>query len=142
MNDAQRTPPRIGRIVYEETTRNTPMRDRVGPTFSERRTAQKNLPAKDRVGTHPPAYERPGTSRSPVARETNRKRKSRSARNSADYKGQKSIPRRAKATVQYREQDADKLDGQLGGCYFPTRDDTTTTDLDTESDSEPSEPRK
>ena len=60
---ARRTPPRVGRLVYEEKVRNTPAKDRRGPTRDERRAAQGEFPVRERIGTNPPAYARPGTSR-------------------------------------------------------------------------------
>ena len=142
--DVQRTPPRLGRIVYEERRRGTPMKDRVGPTLNARRTAQNDFPARDRIGTHPPTYEQPSTSQTPDTRKPKKKGQSRDARNSADRKGRKSMPRKAKNSVTYRENNEDKLDGQMGGCNFPTSYHETTTDLDTEPeyDAEHSDSRK
>ena len=142
--DAQRTPPRIGRLVYEEKIRSTPVKDRTGPTLDARRTAQNDFPARDRIGTHPPAYGQPGTSRTPDTRKPKKKGRSREARNSADRKGRKSMPRKAKNSVTYREGGEEKLDGQMGGCSFPTSYHETTTDLDTDSeyDADLSNPRE
>ena len=49
--NVQQTPPRT--VVFEETIRNTPVKQRVGLKNSEKREAQKTKPAKDRLGTKP-----------------------------------------------------------------------------------------
>ena len=49
--DVQQTPPR--RVVFKETVRNTPVKQRVGPTNSEKRKAQRTKSAKNRLGTKP-----------------------------------------------------------------------------------------
>ena len=135
-DDAQRTPPRGGELVFEEQVRSTPVKQRVGKTLTERREAQRTKPAKERLGTRPPtsAFERLGAGRYPVDREAKRRR-SRSARDSASSR--QSFPRRAKAVVQNRGHEEDELDGQLDGCYFPIREETTT-----DTDSETPKPKK
>ena len=139
---AQQSPPRHGRLVYAEEIRNTPARDRRGPTRDERRAAQDEYPVGERIGTNPPAYARPGTSRTSDSREPKKKKKqSREARDSADPKGRKSLHRDAKKPVTYTENDGNKLEGQIkdeSGTYsFPTSyHDTTATDINSETDSE------
>ena len=130
-----------GWVVFKETVRSTPIKHRVGQTLDERREAQRTKPAKERLGTRPPtlAFERLGAGRDTVDREA--KRKSQSARDRDSASSRQSIPRRAKAVVQNRGQKECKLDGQLGGCYFPIREETTT-DIDTDTDSEASKPKK
>ena len=75
-DDAQRTPPRVGEVVFEEPVRSTPIKQRVGQTLTERREAQRTKPAKERLGTRPPtlAFERLGAGRYPVDREAKRRR--------------------------------------------------------------------
>ena len=48
-DDVQQTPPR--RVIFEETLRSTPVRQRLGPTKSEIREAQRTKPAKGRLGS-------------------------------------------------------------------------------------------
>ena len=115
-----------GGVVFEETMRSTPIKQRVGQTLAERREAQRTKPAKERLGTRPPTsvFERLSTGQDPVDREA--RRKSRKARDSASNR--QSFPRRAKVTVQNRVQKECKLDGQLGGCYFPNREEDTDSE--------------
>ena len=49
--NVQQTPPR--RVVFEETVRTTPFKQRVGLKNSEKRVAQKTKSAKERLGTKP-----------------------------------------------------------------------------------------
>ena len=48
---AQHTPPRM--VVLNEYPRKPPVKERVGLMKSAKRTAQKTLPAKERLGTKP-----------------------------------------------------------------------------------------
>ena len=131
----------MGEVVFEESVRSTPIKHRVGLTLDERREAQRTKRALDRLGTRPQtsAYERLGAGRDTADREA--KRKSRSARDRDSASSRQSIPRRAKAVVQNRGLKECNLDGQLGGCSFPTREETTT-DVDTDTDPETPNPRK
>ena len=135
-DDAQRTPPRGGELVFEEQVRRTPVKQRVGKTFTERKEAQRTRPVKERLGTRPSTsvFERLSDGRDTVAPEA-RRRRSRNARDSTSSR--QSIPRPAKAEVQTRGQEESKLDGKLDGCYFPIREETTT-----DTDSETPKPKK
>ena len=93
--DVHRTPPR--RVVFEETIRSTPVKQRVGPTKSEIREAQRTKSAKERLGKR-----RLNTGQGSVDRTKETKteaimrivKKSRKERDSASYRQRH--PRQAK----------------------------------------------
>ena len=133
-DDAQRTPPRGGELVFEEQSRRTPVKRRIGKTFTERKVAQRTLPVKERLGNRHSSSVFERLSEGPVAPET-RRRRSRNDRNLTSSR--QSIPRRAKAEAPIRGQENSKLDVTLVGFRFPIQEVTTT-----DSDSETPEPKK
>ena len=119
---AQHTPPRM--VVLNEYPRKPPVKERVGLMKSAKRTAQKTLPAKERLGTKPSDFRQnnPGPSNP----------QNRDSRSGGDTgSSRKALQRVVKGRPDHFSQLRDQKVSQIGGYMFHKRA-SNSSDLEEE----------